>query len=102
MDNLYIALWQFANGFLRFALVMIIGVLILKIVFIPIKRMLMKSKVDHTAKTFLFSLIRVILYGIVVITEIQGRPHRKDLFVLAYPSNSLWYRCNYRAWYGGR
>lgn len=70
MDNLYIALWQFANGFLRFALVMIIGVLILKIVFIPIKRMLMKSKVDHTAKTFLFSLIRVILYGIVVITAL--------------------------------
>ncbi len=70
MDNLYIALWQFANGFLRFALVMIIGFLILKIVLLPIKKMLMKSKVDHTAKTFLYSLLRVILYGIVVITAL--------------------------------
>lgn len=70
MDNVYSALWEFANGFLRFAIVMIIGFLVLKVLFIPIKRMLMKSKLDHTANTFLYSLLRVVLYGIVVITAL--------------------------------
>ena len=70
MDSLYRALWQFANGFLRFSVVLIIGVLIVKIILVSIKKMLVKSKVDHTAKTFLFSLLRVILFGIVVITAL--------------------------------
>ena len=70
MDSLYRALWQFANGFLRFSVVLIIGVLIVTIILVSIKKMLVKSKVDHTAKTFLFSLLRVILFGIVVITAL--------------------------------
>ena len=74
MEELKQGLIRFINGFLVFALVLIFGVLLVKLLLIPLKKLLLKSKIDHTAKTFLFSILRVVLYGIVVITAL-GTAH---------------------------
>ena len=70
MEELKRAFWSFAMGFLSFAAVLIVGVLIVRLALIPLKKLLLKSKLDHTAKTFLFSILRVVLYGIVVLTAL--------------------------------
>ena len=70
MEELKKALWSFTHGFLAFAVVLLIGALIVKLILIPLKKILVKSKMDHTAKTFLFSILRVVLYGLVVITAL--------------------------------
>ena len=70
MEELQNALWSFVKGFMSFAVVLIIGALVIKIALIPVKKLLLKSKIDLTAKTFLYSIIRVVFYGIVVITAL--------------------------------
>lgn len=70
MEELKNALWGFAHGFLAFAAVLLLGALIIKLLLIPLKKLILKSKIDHTAKTFLFSILRVILYGLVVVTAL--------------------------------
>ena len=70
MEELQNALWSFVKGFMSFAVVLIIGALVVKIALIPVKKLLLKSKIDLTAKTFLYSIIRVVFYGIVVITAL--------------------------------
>lgn len=61
-------LWQLARGFLSFAITLVIGVIIVKLLLIPVKKFILKSKLDHTAKTFIFSIVRVILYSVVVLS----------------------------------
>lgn len=70
MEELKNALWGFAHGFLAFAVVLLLGALLIKLLLIPLKKLILKSKIDHTAKTFLFSILRVILYGLVVVTAL--------------------------------
>ncbi len=60
-----------AFHFLGFAIVLVVGALIVRLVLIPVKRLLLKSKLDHTVKTFLFSILKVLLYGIVVIAALR-------------------------------
>ncbi len=74
MEEIKNGLWSFANGFLVFAVVLILGVLAVRLLLIPIKKLFLKPKIDHTAKTFLFSIVRVILYSVVVITAL-GTAH---------------------------
>ena len=51
MEELQNALWSFVKGFMSFAVVLIIGALVVKIALIPVKKLLLKSKIDLTAKT---------------------------------------------------
>ena len=67
-DEINRGLWNFAHGFLLFAVIMIIGVIVVRLLLIPVKKVLVKSKMEYTAKTFLFSLLRFVCYGVVVIT----------------------------------
>lgn len=70
MENMQQHLLSFANRFLLFAIVLVVGVVAVRLILIPIRKALKKSKGEHTAKTFLFSIIRVVLYGIVVISAL--------------------------------
>ena len=67
-DKVKQGLWDFAHGFLMFAVIMIVGVIVVRLLLIPVKKVLVKSKLEHTAKTFLYSLLRFVLYGVIVIT----------------------------------
>ena len=67
-DKIKQGLWDFAHGFLMFAVIMIVGVIVVRLLLIPVKKVLVKSKLEHTAKTFLYSLLRFVLYGVIVIT----------------------------------
>ena len=58
------------TNFLWFALIMVVGVVVVRLLLIPIRKALKMSKGEHTAKTFAFSVIRVTLYGAVVITAL--------------------------------
>lgn len=58
------------KNFLIFAIVLIAGFFIVKFIMVIIKKALLKSKIEHTAKTFLFSIIRVVLYAFVAITAL--------------------------------
>ncbi len=70
MEKLKESLFIFGNRFILFAVVLVAGALVAKILLGLIKKMLLKSKLDHTAKTFLFSLIRVALYSVVTATAL--------------------------------
>ena len=43
MEELKRAFWSFAMGFLSFAAVLIVGVLIVRLALIPLKKLLLKS-----------------------------------------------------------
>ena len=70
MEELKNNLKVFGINFLNFAIVLVIGVIIVKLLLIPVKRLLTKSRIDHTVKTFLFSIVKVLLYGVVSITAL--------------------------------
>lgn len=70
MEALQIDLWKAANSFIKFALVLVIGALLVRLLLIPLKKALQKTKGEHTAKTFLYSILRVVLYGVVVISAL--------------------------------
>lgn len=71
MEEFKIGFKTFAINFLNFAIVLVIGALIVKLLLIPIKRLLLKSKIDHTVKTFLFSIIKVLMYAMVAISALS-------------------------------
>ena len=52
MEELKNNLKVFGINFLNFAIVLVIGVIIVKLLLIPVKRLLTKSRIDHTVKTF--------------------------------------------------
>lgn len=70
MDQFKMDLLQLAKNFLGFAIVMVLGILLSRLLFFLIKKILKKSRIDHTAKTFIFSLIRIIVYAAVVLTAL--------------------------------
>ena len=74
MEQFTDALKAFGMNFLAFAIVLVIGVVIVRLLLIPIKRLMVKSRGEHTVKTFLFSIIKVALYFIVAITAL-GTAH---------------------------
>lgn len=56
--------------FLIFAVVLIAGVIMTKILLALIQKLLKKSHVEHTAKTFLSSFLKVLFYSVVVVTAL--------------------------------
>jgi len=60
----------FGINFLYFAVVLVLGVVAVKLLLMLIKRLLGKTSLDLTVKSFLFSVIRVLLYGVVVMTAL--------------------------------
>ena len=62
---------HFSEGFLIFAISLVIGIVLVKLVLHAIKKALLKTKLDHTIKTFLFSMIRFSLYTAVVIIALS-------------------------------
>ena len=70
-DKLKIDFLNFGEGFLFFAIALVIGIVLVKLLLIPIRKALLKTKLDHTIKTFLFSMTRFSLYTAVVITALS-------------------------------
>ena len=70
MDDFQKTMQTLGMNFLRFAIVLVIGVLVVRLILIPVKRLLLKSKLDHTAKTFLFSSCKVLLYAVIVVSAL--------------------------------
>lgn len=59
------------QNFLLFAIVLVLGFFAVKILSHFIRKGLLKTKLDHTVKTFLFSLIRIVLYAIVAVIALR-------------------------------
>lgn len=60
-----------ASKFLVFLLILVVGIVAVRILQIFLKKLILKTKLDHTVKTFLFSLLRVCMYFIVVIVALS-------------------------------
>ena len=54
-----------------FVLVLVAGLLAVKFIMMFSKKAILKTKLDHTVKTFLYSMLRVLLYAIVVVTALS-------------------------------
>lgn len=54
-----------------FVLVLVVGLLAVKFIMMFSKKAILKTKLDHTVKTFLYSMLRVLLYAIVVVTALS-------------------------------
>lgn len=57
---------------LIFALFIVIGFLIVRVALALLRRLILKTKLDHTVKTFLFSFVKVLLYFIVVMMALAN------------------------------
>lgn len=62
----------FLNKLLLFAVIMVGGILAIRLLLIPIKKVILKTKVDHTVKTFLFSFIKVGLYFVLAVVALTN------------------------------
>lgn len=51
-------------------IVLVIGYLIIKVLLKLIKRIFLKSRIEHTVTTFLFSIIKIVAYAILAITAL--------------------------------
>ena len=60
-----------SSKFFLFLLILIVGIVAVRIIQIFLKKLILKTKLDHTVKTFLYSLIRVAMYFIVVIVALS-------------------------------
>lgn len=70
MEEFQQSIKAFGINFLYFAVVLVLGVLAVKLLLTLIKRLLGKTSLDRTVKSFLFSVIRVLLYAVVVMTAL--------------------------------
>lgn len=70
MDDINNMIIKMGKHFLIFAVVMIAGVVVAKILLLLIQKLLMKSNVEHTAKTFLSSFLKVLFYAVVVVSAL--------------------------------
>ncbi len=84
MDNFSAMMLKIGENFLLFAAVLIIGVLIVKLITHFVRKLILKTKLDHTVKTFLFSVIRVVLYAFVVITALGTIGVNVDSIITAF------------------
>lgn len=60
-----------SSKFFLFLLILIVGIVAVRIIQIFLKKLILKTKLDHTVKSFLYSLIRVVMYFIVVIVALS-------------------------------
>ncbi|MED9970762.1 MAG: mechanosensitive ion channel family protein [Ruminococcus sp.] len=62
---------EFGQKILLFALVLVVGIVVVKIITSFAKKAILKTKLDHTVKTFLYSILRVLLYAVVVLISLN-------------------------------
>lgn len=62
----------FLSKLLIFLIITAVGVIAVKLILIPVKKILLKAKVDHTVKTFTFSFVKIALYTIVVLIALTN------------------------------
>ena len=55
----------FLYKLLIFLVIVAIGITATKLILIPIKKIILKTKIDHTVKTFTFSFVKIAMYTIV-------------------------------------
>ena len=55
-----------------FLIIVAVGVISVKLILIPVRKLILKTKVDHTIKTFTFSFIKIALYTIVVLIALTN------------------------------
>lgn len=71
-------IWKFFNEHLTlkhillFIVVFVIGFVLVKLLQIPLRKVILKTKIDHTVKTFLFSMIKAALYFIVILIALYS------------------------------
>lgn len=70
MEGFQQSIKEFGMKFLGFAVVLVLGVVAVKLLLMLIKRVLGKTSFDRTVKSFLFSVVRVLLYAVVVVTAL--------------------------------
>ena len=63
---------QIITKILIFMMFVIVGFLIVRILLRIIRKLILKTKVDHTVKTFLFSCTKVLLYFIVIMLALAN------------------------------
>ena len=62
----------FLSKLLIFLIIIAVGVIAVKLILIPVKKILLKAKIDHTVKTFTFSFVKIALYTIVVLIALTN------------------------------
>ena len=62
----------FLSKLLIFLVIIAVGVIAVKFLLIPIRKILLKTKIDHTVKTFTFSFVKIALYTIVVLIALTN------------------------------
>ncbi|HCA04889.1 MAG TPA: mechanosensitive ion channel protein MscS [Ruminococcaceae bacterium] len=80
---------DFGQKLLIFAIVLAAGFLIVKAITSLVKKALLKTKLDHTVKTFLYSFLRVILYALVVLVALNTIGIKVDSIITAIGAAAL-------------
>lgn len=62
---------KYLSKIIIFLLVIVIGSVLVKFLLKLIKKIMNKSKVEHTVNTFIYSIIKILAYAIVVITALS-------------------------------
>lgn len=68
---------------LIFALVLVIGVIAAKLISSLVRKAILKTKLDHTVKTFLYSMFRLLLYAVVVMIALNTVGVKVDSIIAA-------------------
>jgi len=63
---------EYLKKTLLFLIIITLGIIAVRLLLIPIKKIILKTKVDHTIKTFLFSVIRISMYTVVVLLALAN------------------------------
>lgn len=69
-DKIKDILWMVGNRAVLFILVLAAGLLVAKILSVFLKKLLVKTKGERTAKTFIYSCLRVLLYAAAVLVAL--------------------------------
>lgn len=60
----------FLSKLLIFLIIVAVGVIAIKLILIPIRKIILKTKIDHTVKTFTFSFVKIALYTVLVLVAL--------------------------------
>ncbi len=75
MDNFWESVAEFfenaAAKLILLAIVLVLGILLSRAIMAVLKKALGKTKIQHTVKTFIISVVRILLYSFVAITALE-------------------------------
>ena len=80
---------EFGQKILIFAIVLIAGIVVVKVITALAKKAILKTKLDHTVKTFLYSILRVLLYALVVLISLNTIGIKVDSIIAAIGAAAL-------------